>query len=432
MPVNSNIEELDEEIRTNKNTKWQRYTAKNKPESLVPSTQECIYYYNSATREVRWKLTNLHQSSNDSLSFQLLVKVVDEEVLLGVKEGKYTNTVKTYQYGGLLESDTSPTVTFRRKALTKEESGASGNTMSFRIVVNDDDEDLFPKSYYATIVDELSSDLTVDVSTIEIKDSGGAYVKTIRDEDGNLIRNVTVGLEYENGKTILKFTVPDNKKLIITYTAKVTSPPDGGVTISNVAYWEGYPAYEDSVVKVENYTYSYTGMAEVKGHAYLKLTKRDSEDVMTTLSGAQYTMQKATLNSDGTFTLDDTVYTGTTDENGQILFSADGSNWMEYNQIYCLKETVCPEGYVLDTTPHYILLASKDNEDTYPTTVSVQRNAPFFDYTAVDSPIPRYSLPSTGGVGTTTFKVAGAALVTAAIGGYTIMYSKRKRRKRNK
>jgi hypothetical protein len=304
--------------------------------------------------------------------------------------------------------------------------------MSFRIVVNDDDEDLFEDSYYATIVDELSSALSVDVSTISVKDSKGNPITQIKDKDGNVVRKATVGLEYENDKTLLKFVVPDNQKIIITYTAKVTTPPDGNATITNVAYWEGYPSYEDSVVKVENYNYSYTGMAEVSGHAYLKLTKRDSEDILTTLRGAQYTMQKATLNSDGTFTLDDTVYTGTTDENGQILFSADGTNWMEYNQIYCLKETVCPEGYVLDTTPHYILLASKDNDNEYPSTISVQRNAPFFDYTAVDSPIPKFSLPSAGGIGTKPVKVAGAVLVTAALGGYTIMYSKRKRRKRNK
>jgi hypothetical protein len=365
------------------------------------------------------------------MSFQMLVQVVDEEVLLGVKEGVYTNTVDTYQYGGLLESDTAGTVKFRRKALTKEKSGTSGNTMSFRIVVNDDDEDLFPESYDATIVDELSSDLTVDVSTIKIVDRNGNEVKNIEDNKGNIIKNVTVGMEYKSDKTVLKFTVPDNQKLVITYTAKVTSPPDGGVTISNVAYWEGYPSYSDSVVTVENYNYSYTGMAEVSGHAYLKLTKRDSENVMKTLEGAQYTMQKANL-VNGKFVLEGKVYTGTTDKNGQILFSADGSNWMEYNQIYCLKETVAPEGYVLDTTPHYILLASKDNEETYPTTISVQRNAAFFDYTAIDGPIPKYSIPSAGGIGTAPVKAVGTALVTAALSGYAVMYSKRKRRKRDK
>lgn len=39
---------------------------------------------------------------------------------------------------------------------------------------------------------------------------------------------------------------------------------------------------------------------------------------------------------------------------------------MKYNTVYCLTETKAPEGYVLDATPHYFVVAKQNEDGTYP------------------------------------------------------------------
>jgi hypothetical protein len=402
------IEELNDD------PDWERVVEENKPECSAKSSDgtepKMIYYYNKKTREIRWKMTNVKVSSGGKISFQLVVKITDPDVLLGVKTGSYTNQVKVYQDDKLIDKATCGPTTIKKKTMSKTigDAGQTGNKMPFKIVINQAGEDLISGSNVITVVDELGSSLILDLTSIEITD-----------KDGNVLSkdDYTVAEEKEDGKTILKLTVPDDKKLTITYTTTFNAFADEEVQISNVAHWEGYAAESDTEIK-ENRSFNLTGMAVLDGEAKLKLTKRDEENVFHTLSGATFTMQKATRNDDGSFTLTGDVHTATTNDDGVLTFSADANDhWMEYDTIYCVTETNAPEGYELDSTPRYILLASWGNTTTYSDDIEVQRYSVEYDMEAFDVCI-KYELPYSGGCGTDTIRMLGVFFLAVATVGF--------------
>jgi hypothetical protein len=398
------------------NPDWTRYEEPNKMYSNATSPY-CIYYYNSKTRELRWKIANAKAVDGGVIDFQLVLKVVDEEVLMGVKKGTYINTVTTYQDGKVVEKDSAGEVVVNRNVINKSINGeASGYVIPFKIVINDANEDLLHNTDEITLVDEMSSSLTVDVPTIKVTD-----------KNGNVVENVKIALEKTEEKTCLKLTVPDNEELIITYNTKVNSVPGQSVAISNVAHWDGYSPGNNSVVENSSFTYNLNATIAVTGHASLKLTKRDAEDIMTTLAGATYNVQEAVQQEDGSFELVGDVHTGVTGSGGSVIFSTDEeNNWMKYDTVYCVTEVEAPEGYVLDTKPQYILLASRDNSNTYSSDIQVQRNSAQYVFEATDAPIPTYAIPSAGGPGIYVYEAAGALLLAIAA-GFTCVKVWRKR-----
>jgi LPXTG-motif cell wall-anchored protein len=407
---NVGIDELDEEIQTNPKTKWQRFEETDKAECNSTS-KICIYYYNSETRELRWKLANV-QVKSGYINFQLVVKVVDPEVLLGEKVGRYINTLTVYQGDGrFVEKDVAGEVTISRSAMKKTIDGsASGNIIPFKIVVNEFGEDLFEKQEMITMVDELGAGLTLDIDSISIVDGDGTELSK---------NEYVASVEKTDDKTYLKLTIPDDKKLTITYRTTVKGGQGDIVSISNSAHWEGYVALPDSEVKISNFTIDFG--VDVSGHASVKLIKRDADDVMKKLAGAEFTMQAVEMNSDGTVKVNDDgsynlvgdVHTATTDENGTLYFAADDT-WMSFDAVYCITETKAPEGYDLDNTPYYILLATKGNTNTYPSNIDVQGGTAEFLYEPLNK-MSAYEMPETGGIGTYPIMLTGGLMISLAI-----------------
>jgi LPXTG-motif cell wall-anchored protein len=399
---NVEIEGLDE-------TQWQMYTETDKPGANVKT--DCIYYYNSETREVRWKMANVAVTNanasveNKFLRFQLVCKVVDSDVLLGVESKSFTNSITIIQDNQVIERDTAGTVTLSRSTISKEINGTqNGNIIPFKLVVNELSEDLLEDRDTVVLVDELSSSMTLDLSSIQVID-----------KTGKILTDIPMAVETEDNKTCLKLTLPDDEKLTIIYEAVVNALPNKKVSISNVAHWEGYDAAPGSVVENKSFSYSVDGMAEVIGYASLKLVKRDAQNIQKKLAGATFTMQEAILNEDGSRTLTGEVHTATTDENGELVFSTEEENWwMQFDTLYCLTEIEAPAGYVCDTTPKYIVLAKKSNMTEYPEDVLVRRNMLQFVYEATNDRID-YELPQTGGNGNLFYTFCGFFLIITSV-----------------
>jgi LPXTG-motif cell wall-anchored protein len=422
--TNVDIEEL------NGNSDWTRVVEENKIDCGAKTKDgtepKMIYYYNKKTREVRWRMTNVSVSYGANISFQLIVKITDEKVLLGVEKGSYTNQVKVYQDNKLIDKASCGPTQIGKKAMTKSigDAGQTGNRLPFKIVVNLAGEDLLSGSSTITVVDELSSDLIVDIPSIKVVDGDG---KDITDE-------ITISMEKTEAKTYLKLTVPDNKKLTITYDTIINTTVGTKVSLSNVAHWEGYNAVADTTVS-DDFSYTLEGMVSVSGPASLKLTKRDADNIMKTLEGATYSMQAATQNADGTYTLIGEVHTATTDAKGELIFSneSDDNEWLVYNTIYCLTEIEAPDGYQVDSTPQYILLASSNNTTEYSSDIQVERNSNVYDFEALDEVIPiPYLLPQTGGPGTHLFQITGFVFLTVATAGYVTRRKRKVRRSKIK
>ena len=93
----------------------------------------------------------------------------------------------------------------------------------------------------------------------------------------------------------------------------------------------------------------------------LKIIKKDQNNLLATLPGAVFKMVPCTV-VDGQIKDDNTkMWTGTTDQNGEILFGeGSGSNHaMDYNTIYKVTEETAPTGYVADSKPIYIMVPRK-------------------------------------------------------------------------
>lgn len=132
--------------------------------------------------------------------------------------------------------------------------------------------------------------------------------------------------------------------------------------------------------------------------AEFKLTKGD-ETLHFIGENGSYTYAEA-----GTENLTDTLIT---DENGKLIVSG------LHQGTYTLTETKAPEGY--DPIESQTITVGEENQ---PTTVEF----------TLEDPEHMYELPETGGVGTTTFTIAGATLIVLSV--LICGYMKGRRRER--
>jgi hypothetical protein len=411
---NVEIEELEN------NPDWEKFTEGNKKDSMATS-EYCIYYYNSKTRELRWKLSNVQVPNSGIIDFQLLLRVTDEDVLNGTKVGSYINTLKVYQDGKLIDKSTAAEVTLSKTTLDKDIAGTIvGTKIPFKIVVNNFSEDLLEKGTEITLVDELGANLNLDIDSIKVLDK--------EDVDVTDSEDVAIGLSVQNGKTILRITLPDDQKFTITYNTKVCAVNGETVKINNIAHWEGYEPTDDSEIENKSITIDLGGSVNSSGHASLKLTKRDEEDVLKKLAGATFEMQEAIYDSStGDFRLTGEVHEATTGEDGVAYFAKD-ETWMKYDTVYCITETSAPDGYDAEE-PRYILLASSNYAGDAPEIVEVQQGDSQYEFTALDKELSTpFSFPQTGGPGIQMLTLWGAAFMTLSVAGYIVIWVSRRRK----
>jgi len=154
---------------------------------------------------------------------------------------------------------------------------------------------------------------------------------------------------------------------------------------------------------------------------------------VTALQGAVFTLTGTGPNGAG-----QTVITATSDPDGKLFF-----NNLEVGT-YTLEETSAPAGYIKDNTSHTVVISAEYNADTtlksYSIKIDNQDIATYTATTKADKTIETIvkddnnktfpinnkkgaELPSTGGIGTTIFYVAGIVMV---LGAAAIVIARRK------
>lgn len=191
------------------------------------------------------------------------------------------------------------------------------------------------------------------------------------------------------------------KKVTVTYTAKVTgsnSNTDGIIVENTSATHVGDAQHDSDKVTV------YTGT--------IKLTKTDSEDVSKKLEGAGFEVRKDDGITPLTFTkLSDGVYVY--DKEGdvtEVFTDANGMVVLKGLDVgsYKFKETTAPEGYHIASSPAgYDVEANLSVKDKATEVVMSEKSLRNSKLT---------SLPSTGGMGTTIFTIAGCVIMISAAG----------------
>ena len=336
------------------------------------------YYYTNG-QQVIWDIVNLVAGGgyrdDYAVEIQIVCKVTDPDVLLGGVSKEFNNVVSLQNSEGTTIGNDSNGVTIGKQTLSKQGTynpETNGGRYPFKITLNGLGEDLVSGADTITLVDELSDTLILDTASIQV----------VNTKTGEVVSNWTASVE---GQT-LKIVLPDNLPLTVTYETTVNAAPGQTISISNNAHWKGYTTPSGGSVEVKEFHYSSGGTAGADTSPSVTVKKLDQYNTSQTLSGATFTLVEGTY-ADGTFTptTDGLSLTGTTGEDGTLTFGKTSKQTMSYNTVYCLTETVAPEGYVLDAVPHYFAVA-KQQEDgkcpTFPNGVTVWYQSADYTYQA--------------------------------------------------
>ena len=333
---------------------WEKLTLTGNLDRDNKKDYTSIAYYNKQTGKICMAVDNLKSggaSDKHSLEIQVVTRVNDEEVLLDGKTKSFNNTMTVKNEEGKIISNSTATANVSKKTIKKTKQDIRDGKLPFMITVNESGEDLIKGEDTITLVDEMKSPLQFDTDSIVVKD-----------KNGNLITGISPKIETTDTGQKMSLTIPDNKKLTITYEATLNAAPDTDITVNNKAYWFGHST---TVAMIENTTVKYhvEAFAGTTTSPAVKVKKVDKENTSKALSGATFMIQEVQydeLKKAWEAPQDAKTYTEETDDTGVASFGKNDA--LSYNKVYCLREMKAPEGYVLDATPKYFAIAQKEGE----------------------------------------------------------------------
>ena len=328
---------------------YTEYSTTAKPQG--ESTEITTWYYTDGDTIV-WDVNNLVAGkavNSYAVTFQVVCRVTDPNILLGGETKEFKNQITLYGEDGRQRDIDTQTVSVTTETLKKAVK-EGGRTLPFTITVNSLGEDLLEGADKLTVVDTLSDTLQLDPTSITVTNSKThAAVPFTASVDGNTLR----------------ITIPDKLPLTISYKAKVLAKPGESTSIKNSAHWEGYAVTGGGSIEIKTYAYSVGGTAGGSATPYVEIVKYDSGSVNTRLAGAEFEMAEGTMENGVFIPTEGKTWTGTTDAQGMLKFGED--LLMAYDTVYRITETKAPEGFVLDSTPIYFLVAKADSNGSYPT-----------------------------------------------------------------
>lgn len=344
---------------------WEKLTLTGKLDGNNQKDYTSIAYYNKQTGKICMAVNNLKSGGakdKQSLEIQIITRVNDEEVLLDGKTKSFINAMTVKNEENKTISNSTATANVSKKTIKKTKQAVKDGKLPFTITVNESGEDLIQGEDKITLVDEMKSPLEFDTDSIVVKD-----------KNGNTLEGISPKIETTDTGQKMSLTIPDNKKLTITYEAELNAAPDTDIMINNKAYWFGHST---TVATIENVTVRYhvEAFAGTTTSPTLKVKKVDKENTSKALNGATFMLQEVQYNDltkTWEATKDATIYTQDTDDTGIAIFGK--KEVLAYNKVYCLREIKAPEGYVLDATPKYFAIAQKEGEageESYPVQVA--------------------------------------------------------------
>lgn len=246
------------------------------------------------------------------------------------------------------------------------------------------------------IVTDTPDGFTIDESTVSVKVNDEAYSMT----KNNAEQEITSTINSETGVLIVTIpwdqkTYPSPSEVVVTYEGTLTNAHLAGDSTNKAEV-----KYNDTKIPgdPETHTYNYT----------VKVIKVDADKQDTMLSGAKFVLK----NTDGKFykVAENDVVTWVNDQADATELVTDDKGIINFqglkNGEYTLVETVAPTGYNL-AADEVITLTEIENEVTDTNTTLIK------EVTVADK--SGVTLPSTGGIGTTIFYVAGGFLAVGAV-----------------
>ena len=317
-------------------------------------SQSTTYYYNKNTNKALIKLgefENKHTRDECSIDVQVVCRVTDSRVLLGGQSKTFANKVTLQDEDGEEQLATSSsTAALEKNSLDKSHPETfNGQTIKYTITANT----LFQKlpsndGNKLTLVDELGDNLELDITSIEAKDDAG--------------NSVDIEKAFNPKTNTLEISIPNEKKIIITYTVTVNIPPDTTSKASNKVYWKSYGNDGGKNDVIPDFSYNLNAGVSTTSTENPELSiKKIDQDNANPMSDVTFDIYECQLVGD-TIQRTQKTTSGQT-ENGVLTVKAPFIT--SYNTIYEVKERNTPHGYMKDDSSYYIICVDKENNDDY-------------------------------------------------------------------
>lgn len=320
------------------------------------------YYYNKNTNQALIQLGEFEAGrigDKYAVDVQVVCRVTDDKVLLGGEEKSFTNKVTLLSADGQTIIDTAS----NEATMSKRDNLSKGNdfhrenvenntsqTINYTITANALGQTLpLNDGNKLTLVDKLGENLELDPTTIKA-----------RDENGNEV-DINNNKSYDSKTNTLEISIPNGKKVIITYSVRVKVAPETSVDLSNKVYWKSYSENGGVNDLIEGFKYRLAAGGSTEGTGNPQLTiKKIDEDKLEPMEGVKFDVYECELNGDVIERVTSREKTsGTTDADGIYRVA---SSFITYpNKIYEVKETETPKGYVENKDSYYIIYVEKKN-----------------------------------------------------------------------
>lgn len=332
---------------------WKQYS--NTTTNDNGQNQSTTYYYNKTTNKALIKLgefENKHTRDECSIDVQVVCRVTDSKVLLGGESKTFANKVTLQDEDGEEHLATSSsTAALEKNSLDKSHPETfNGQTIKYIITANTFSQKLPSNDgNKLTLVDELGDNLELDITSIEAKDDAG--------------NSVQIEKAFNPETNTLEISIPNEKKIIITYTVTVNIAPDTSTKVSNKVYWKSYgnDGGKNDVIPDFSYNLNAGGSTTTTDNPHLTIKKID-QDNANQMSGVTFDIYECKLNGDKIQRVEGSTTSGET-ENG--LYAVQAPFVTSYNTIYEVKERNTPDGYMKDDSSYYIICVDKKNSDDY-------------------------------------------------------------------
>ena len=318
--------------------------------------QETIYYVNKNGKQALIELGEFKAGKivdDYSVDVQVVCRVTDKTVLLGGEQKIFTNKVTLQSSDGQEKIATAQAdATIQRNSLDKSHVTdrqkinytITANPLGQKLPTNTQDDTRI------TLVDELSSNLELDIESISAKDS-----------DNNLVE---VEKTYDQATNTLEITIPNEKKVNITYQAIVRVGPSTQVTLTNKVYWKTFSdnGGKNDVISDYSYTINAGGTTTITKAPILTIQKLD-KDTTEPMPGVGFDIFECKLqDSMIQHVTPERKYQGVTNENGKLT-CPETAYVTNFNTIYEVKETTTPEGYVENNDSDYIMCVNTESDN---------------------------------------------------------------------
>ena len=333
---------------------------------------------------------NKYDSTKNTLTFNLLDELnyvadkytsfyirfaveVDDTIWDSNLESETKTFTNSAEWTGVGKSETKTDVEHHSILATKSgHYNQNSNTVDYSVVINPDRK-MIGHAEKITLTDTLvvkdgkKNTAALVQSSVNLY-SYDAQTKTT----GALIPNGAYDVDYKETTNaggdqnlyILTVKVPNGHSYLLEYKYKNTSNTE--YEMKNTAQLETYVVKE---VKTPVEKQTMGGSANTVG---LTIHKVDSQNISTSLYGAEFKLEMFNAKTGEYETLHEVIAANRNDGSSFYLsFSdsgststGDGTVLRPFNTLYRLTETKAPEGYTVDSTPHYFIwttdLASKD------------------------------------------------------------------------